>query len=75
MAEETFELTGEERAALLRLARGAIEGVLRDRRPPEPRDLGVRITAGLRRVAGGFVTLHRNGELRGCIGEIEPERS
>jgi len=32
------------------------------------------LTAGLCAVRGGFVTLHKRGELRGCIGEIVPRR-
>ncbi len=32
------------------------------------------VTAGLCAVRGGFVTLHKRGELRGCIGEIVPRR-
>ncbi len=74
MNSGTIELTPEERTSLLRLARGTIEGYLREGRVPEPRDLGIRITPGLRVIAGAFVTLHEDGELRGCIGEIEPER-
>jgi AmmeMemoRadiSam system protein A len=30
------------------------------------------LPADLRRPAGAFVTLHRGGELRGCIGTIQP---
>jgi AmmeMemoRadiSam system protein B/AmmeMemoRadiSam system protein A len=32
------------------------------------------LTDGLRAVRGGFVTLNKRGELRGCIGEIVPRR-
>ncbi len=32
------------------------------------------LTDGMRAIRGGFVTLHKNGELRGCIGEIVPRR-
>jgi len=32
------------------------------------------LTDGMRPVRGGFVTLHKRGELRGCIGEILPRR-
>ncbi len=68
-------LTGEDREALLALARGTLEGYLETGRRPEPRDLGLRLTAGMRQVAGAFVTLHEGGALRGCIGEIFPRRA
>jgi AmmeMemoRadiSam system protein B/AmmeMemoRadiSam system protein A len=32
------------------------------------------LTAGMEAVRGGFVTLSKRGELRGCIGEIVPRR-
>ena len=32
------------------------------------------ITDGMRAVRGGFVTLYKHGALRGCIGEILPQR-
>src|SRR5688572_462752 len=60
-------LTTEQRSQLLRIARESIEAVLDARRPelapPEEE---------LRRPAGSFVTLTRDGELRGCIGSIHP---
>lgn len=54
------------------LARTTIESFVRERRVPEsPRSPeGVLATR-----AGAFVSLHRNGELRGCIGTIEPTRA
>jgi len=54
---------------LVVLARKTIENYVRD---------GVRIkppkdpTPEMQRRAGAFVTLHRRGQLRGCIGTIEP---
>lgn len=54
---------------LVVLAREAIERHIRD---------GVRIglpdelTPEMRRPAGAFVTLHRHGQLCGCIGTIQP---
>ena len=64
------ELTEEDRKNLLRLARSAIknaldhgEEVLRPRNP----------SPALKQKRGGFVTLHKRGALRGCIGSIEPE--
>ncbi len=54
---------------LVQLARKAIEAYVREGRVIEPtHELG---ELGKRR-AGVFVSLHRRGELRGCIGTIEP---
>lgn len=74
MNDSRMDLSAEERRALLRLARGTIEVYLRERRMPTPRELGVTVTPPMRTIAGAFVTLHKHGDLRGCIGEIEPER-
>lgn len=63
-------LNQEQRSQLLRIARQSIESVLDGRRPDL--DLGT-LDDELRRPSGAFVTLNeRTGELRGCIGSIEP---
>jgi uncharacterized protein len=56
-----------DRALLLRLAREAIEAHVGVRAAHVPSDAGVLGTPG-----GAFVSLHSHGELRGCIGHIEP---
>ena len=56
-------------AVLLAIARGAIAG------PDEPR---IDLDGGpewLRARAATFVTLRADGELRGCIGSIDPRRA
>lgn len=65
------ELTEEERRRLLGIARGALEAHLRGERASRPAKDG-----GLGEPRGAFVTLRRrqDGELRGCIGTMEPER-
>jgi AmmeMemoRadiSam system protein A len=65
--ELDFDFTGEERLALLKIAREAIEAATNGRkyRPDTPK------YPKLSRNAGAFVTLRKNGELRGCIGYIE----
>lgn len=61
-------LRNEEKRALLDLARSAISLIVTERR-----ELRVFSPAGnLAIPAGAFVTLHRRGRLRGCIGRIEP---
>lgn len=63
-------LSQEQRSQLLRIARGSIEAVLGGRRPDV--DL-TTLDDDLRRPSGAFVTLNeRGGQLRGCIGSIEP---
>lgn len=63
-------LTTPQRNQLLRIARESIEAVLDGRRPSLPsRD---QLDAELTRPSGCFVTLHSSGELRGCIGSIQP---
>ena len=59
--------------AFVRLARAVINTWIRERkRFPLPEDLPPEMT--LMR-AGAFVSLHREGRLRGCIGTILPVRS
>jgi len=54
---------------LVALARAAIEHRVRDGvRLAPPRDLPPEF----QRQAGAFVTIHRHGKLRGCIGTIQP---
>ena len=51
------------------LGRQAIDTYLRTRRlidPPQP------IPIGLQAPSGVFVTLHKDGELRGCVGSVQP---
>ena len=68
------ELTDEDKKALLSLARKTIPFALQNRRVPEPSELGVGITDSMSAIRGAFVTLKKNGQLRGCIGDIFPQR-
>ncbi len=65
MAEE--KLSTEERAELLKIARRAIAERLKGSTWNPERPLAKR----LGNIQGAFVTLHRRGMLRGCIGYIE----
>ncbi|NLV74398.1 MAG: AmmeMemoRadiSam system protein A [Chloroflexi bacterium] len=57
--------------ALVQLARRTIERYIREHEVlAEPAEL----TPEMRERAGAFVSLHRGGQLRGCIGTIEPTR-
>jgi len=59
-------MTIDERIALLKIAREAITARIAGGRAPDIPD-GTRL-------AGAFVSIHRHGELRGCIGRIEADR-
>ncbi|HEY0156573.1 MAG TPA: AmmeMemoRadiSam system protein A [Thermoanaerobaculia bacterium] len=63
-------MTEEQRTRLLRIAREALEAALDGRRAELDRS-GLDET--LTRPCGAFVSLHtKDGELRGCIGTIQP---
>lgn len=67
------ELTIEERKTLLRLARQAMElGVRGEKLPALDESV---LTPKLREDGASFVTLTVRGELRGCIGALEPYQS
>lgn len=58
--------------AWVRLARAEVEAWVRERRKIEPpADLPAEMLSSK---AGVFVSLHKDGRLRGCIGTIEPAR-
>ena len=61
-----------EEHPLVQLARKTIETYVRHGRKIE---LPKELTPEMQRKAGVFVSLHRHGELRGCIGTIAPTQS
>jgi AmmeMemoRadiSam system protein A len=66
-------LTIEEQKLVLRLAREAMEHGVRGEKLP-PLDESV-LTPTLRAEGSSFVTLTLRGQLRGCIGSLEPYQS
>jgi AmmeMemoRadiSam system protein A len=61
-------LSGEDRQTLLDLARRTVEAAARGDDPPDLRNpSGALLAKG-----AAFVTLRVGGELRGCVGHIEP---
>lgn len=63
-----FEISDEDRARLLRLARQCLEARVRRELPPAAERGGA---LDLR--CGAFVTIHCAGELRGCLGRLQPD--
>lgn len=72
--KEESKLTDSDKKALLELARKTLTYAMKNGSMPTPEMLGIKITDGMKQVMGAFVTLHENGRLRGCIGEIIPRR-
>jgi hypothetical protein len=68
------ELTDEDMKQLLALARKTIVSALRTRRVPQASELGVTISDAMKCPRAAFVTLKKNSQLRGCIGDIFPQR-
>ncbi|PTY02464.1 hypothetical protein DB347_23975 [Opitutaceae bacterium EW11] len=70
-SEAGAELTPSDRAVLLQIARTAVAAAVRGERlpvePPAP------LTPALLEARACFVTLTECGELRGCIGTLQPE--
>lgn len=66
---EQFDLTKDEKEILLKMARESIVHYLEGKKVPEidPSD----ISLALKEHYGAFVTLHKNGKLRGCIGRFK----
>lgn len=67
-------LSDADKIELLKMARESIEYVFRRRRAPPPDLFTARAPEATKKVMACFVTLKLNGNLRGCIGEIEPFR-
>lgn len=68
-APDAPELSAEARSELLSLARGTLEAHFRGEPPPR---LASDRAATFGEPRGLFVTLHKRGKLRGCIGTLAP---
>lgn len=66
-----FHLTEKDEEDLLRIARETIESYIRDGKVPSLETES--FSEILKSPAGAFVTLHKRGELRGCIGRFNPD--
>ena len=67
-------LTEEDKKQLLLLARKTMVYALQNRLIPEASDLGITVSNAMRPARAAFVTLKKNSQLRGCIGDIFPQR-
>ncbi len=66
--EKEFSLSREEKQELLQIARSAIETFVRNNQVLETKPKHPALLSP----TGAFVTLKKNGQLRGCIGFVEP---
>ena len=67
-------LTKEEKTTLLKLARRSAEAAVKSGGKLDHDRLvkGLTLTDTLKKNMGAFVTLHKHGKLRGCIGYLQP---
>lgn len=68
-------LTADDHKNLSALARKTIEFYLQNKMVPMPEEINVPISEAMKVERAAFVTLKKNGELRGCIGEIFPSQA
>jgi len=61
-----FALTENEKKILLKLARDTLNMWIREKEKPDLPE----VEGNLQTVTGAFVTLHKKGNLRGCIGSM-----
>jgi hypothetical protein len=61
----------EELHPIVKLARQTVESYVREGKVPQPEELTPEMTER----AGVFVSIHKHGQLRGCIGTFEPTRA
>ncbi len=69
--ESGSELSSFDKQSLLRLARHTITQYFKG----DKSELDMVVTPAMQKSMGAFVTLHKHGQLRGCIGEIFPRRA
>lgn len=65
-------LDDDERLTLLKVARDTLECCVREGKKPDLNSGKYTISLTLKEKRGVFVTLNKNGNLRGCIGHIQP---
>ena len=66
------DLNNDEKTTLLKLARDTLESCVKDGKKPDLSSGEYTFSNNLNEKRGVFVTLNKNGNLRGCIGHIQP---
>lgn len=56
--------------SIVKLAKETVENYIREGKIPKPEEL----TPEMKERAGVFVSIHKHGQLRGCIGTFEPTK-
>ena len=56
---------------IVKLAKETVEMFVRDKETPRP----LKLTPEMEEKAGVFVSIHKHGQLRGCIGTFEPTQT
>ncbi len=56
---------------MVKLAKDTVESYIRKGKTPRPK----KLTPEMKEQAGVFVSLHKHGQLRGCIGTFEPVKN
>ncbi len=72
-SHQDFDLPESDKRKLLELARSTIVSYLNHRNLPQVPEES--LSSDLTRKAGAFVTLRKDGELRGCIGNFSSQSS
>jgi AmmeMemoRadiSam system protein B/AmmeMemoRadiSam system protein A len=67
-------LSPADKKQLLSLVRQTLRYALDHQRAPEPSDLNFTASESMKPPGAVFVTLKKNGQLRGCVGDIFPQR-
>jgi len=68
-------LSEKDKSYLLQLARKTITYAVNNRKVPTLKKLGLEdIPSAVKKTRAAFVTLRKNSHLRGCIGDITPQR-
>ncbi len=68
--EDSIRDTKKQFHPLVQLAKDTVEGYVKDGKAPRPREL----IPEMKERAGVFVSIKKQGGLRGCIGTFEPTR-
>jgi len=74
-AKTDTSLTQEDHKKLLLLARRTLEFYLQNEGVISPEELEVPVSEAMKIRRAAFVTLKKNSDLRGCVGEIFPSQS